>query len=95
MTAEDCRHCKEPIEFVNASWQVDRGTYRDPNGYKREYFHVDGEHRCATPEFNLAAPVPRCPGCGSTNYVHDATDPWADYWRCGDCTYTYRMSLGD
>lgn len=95
MTTDVCGRCHEPIEHMRSAWQVDRGTYRNPAGHETDWFHVGGEQVGRSPDFHLAAPVPRCPGCGSTNYRHDATDPWADHWRCGDCPYTYRMSLGD
>jgi hypothetical protein len=40
-------------------------------------------------------PKPQCPKCKSFDYVHDETDPWANYDRCGSCGHTERFSLGD
>jgi hypothetical protein len=90
---DTCGTCAEPIEYLRSTWQVDRGTYRDPNGHDSTWFHVGGE--VWGEPFHLAAPPARCPKCRSLNYVHDETDPWANYDRCGDCGYTYRFSLGD
>lgn len=89
-TANDCRTCKEPIEYVGYKTNWDTGRrVRDNNPHVKTWFHVDGD------DSHTAEPTPRCPKCGSTNYVHDATDPWANYSRCGDCRFVDRVSLGD
>ena len=92
MTAhtDDCRHCKEPIEYVGykTNWDTGQRT-RDDASYTKTWLHTDGVRD------HLPEPTPRCPQCRSTNYHHDSTDPWADYSRCGDCRYEYRRSLGD
>jgi hypothetical protein len=95
MSDETCGHCAEPIEYLRATWQVDTGTVRNPAGHDTAWFHLGGGNASNTGGFHLAAPAPRCPKCRSANYRHDASDAWADYWRCADCPYTYRMSLGD
>lgn len=91
MTAtEDCRTCKEPIEYVGYTTNWDTGQrLRKPESHIKTWFHV-GPDSGHTPE-----PTPRCPKCRSTNYVHDTSDPWADYTRCGDCGHVDRRSLGD
>lgn len=94
MTIAGCRHCGEKIETARASWQVARGTYRDDSGFKTAWFHVGGDLACATGG-TLADPAPHCPRCESVNYVHDASDAWADYSRCADCGHTDRRPLGD
>ncbi len=90
MSIADCRTCKEPIEYVGYRTDWDTGRrYPDPASHIHTWFHTtpDADHD--------AEPTPTCPKCRSTNYVHDATDPWADYTRCDDCGHVHRMSLGD
>lgn len=87
----NCRTCKEPIEHVGYRTNWDTGQrVRHPGSHIYTWFHVDDRS-----DDHMAEPAPACPKCGSANYVHDATDAWADYTRCGDCRYEHRMSLGD
>ncbi len=90
---DNCRHCDQPTELARATWHVDRGTFRDPDGYRTERFHTGGDQHCADGH-TLAAVHPRCLKCRSTNYVF-SQDAWADWWRCGDCGHADRVPLGD
>ena len=88
---ETCRNgCGIPILYVPAH-------SHGPRYILGGWWHEDGRALCKTgPDVlpHCAAPLPKCPGCGSGAWV--ATDTaWGVASDCGDCGRHDYMSIGD